>query len=93
VGRQFSLFTEDAVWVDAAHRVSAATGVEIQAIHMARHVNASLEEFRRKFGLGPGGASLVRPDGIVGWRSVDGEANADEALFKALRQTACLREP
>lgn len=92
VGRHFTLFTEDDAWVHAARGVSAATGVEVDAAHVGHDARVSLDEFRRKFGLGPGGASLVRPNGIVGWRSVDGESDAQRALIDAVRQTALLRQ-
>jgi hypothetical protein len=33
------------------------------------------------------GASLVRPDGVIAWRSTEGEGNAD-ALERALKVVA-----
>ncbi len=91
VGRNFTLFADGAAWIAAARRVAAATGVDVVAIHVGHDARVPLAEFRRKVGLGHAGASLVRPDGIVGWRSVDGEPDAEGALLAALHQTACLR--
>lgn len=91
VGRCFTLFAEGHEWVQAACSVSAATGVEVDVVRVSHDVRGSLDEFRRRFGVGPGGASLVRPDGIVCWRSVDGVADAQRALLDAVRQTALLR--
>lgn len=90
VGRRFTLFAEQDMWVEAARRVSAATGVEIAPVHVGRDVQVPAEAFRRAFGTASTGASLVRPDGIVGWRSVEGEADPQQALFAALQQAACL---
>ncbi|HTV25147.1 MAG TPA: hypothetical protein VMG12_40915, partial [Polyangiaceae bacterium] len=40
-----------------------------------------------RFGVEPSGASLVRPDGYVAWRSPRGATG--ESLSKALRDVAC----
>jgi len=40
--------------------------------------------FEEKYGLTPDGATLVRPDGFVAWRSVDGAGDAAAALRKIL---------
>lgn len=45
-------------------------------------------EFRTAFGIGPTGASLVRPDGYVAWRSAKISADPDRVLTTALRQVA-----
>ena len=37
---------------------------------MEAHV-IDAEGFGEAYGLSPGGASLVRPDGIIGWRSAE----------------------
>lgn len=47
-------------------------------------------DFRRAFGIGPEGASLVRPDGYIAWRSVARPNDPAEALTSALRETARL---
>jgi putative polyketide hydroxylase len=51
---------------------------------------ADPEDFRRKFrstfGIGATGASLVRPDGYIGWRSADLPADPGEAVYGALAQ-------
>ena len=89
VGRQFTLLSEDAGWIDAAARASAATGVPVDAVHVGQAVHADLAEFRRRFGIAAAGASLVRPDGIVGWRSVKGETDPAAALADAIRRITC----
>jgi len=71
---------EGATWSDAAARVSRRTGIAI-TFHTA---NCSAEDFERLYGVGERGASLVRPDGFVCWRRVDGVADPDEALSSAI---------
>jgi putative polyketide hydroxylase len=52
------------------------------------------EAFRRAFGIGPAGASLVRPDGYVAWRSIGLPTDPAAALAAALCQVACpVRQP
>jgi hypothetical protein len=51
------------------------------------------DAFFEAYGIGPGGAVLVRPDGFVGWRSIgpiDGDASAcTTALARALTTLTC----
>lgn len=44
--------------------------------------------FRAAFGVGPSGASLVRPDGYVAWRSLELPANPVAAITAAFTQVA-----
>jgi len=41
--------------------------------------------FWTKYGIGPSGATLVRPDGYVAWRAIDYTPDAAERLIAALR--------
>ena len=41
--------------------------------------------FAGSYGIGTGGASFVRPDGFVAWRSTAAPADARAALADALR--------
>ena len=44
------------------------------------------EPFSTAYGIGPSGASLVRPDGYVAWRATTHTADAADRLTAALRQ-------
>jgi hypothetical protein len=46
------------------------------------------DAFRTAFGIGPSGASLVRPDGYVAWRSAELPRDAAGALVDALSKVA-----
>jgi len=81
--RGFVLLTEDAAWAEAGARAAAALALPLD-VH---RIGAELVDdggFRRAYGLGDGGAVLVRPDGVIGWRQV-GPADAG-ALEQAWRQ-------
>jgi 2-polyprenyl-6-methoxyphenol hydroxylase-like FAD-dependent oxidoreductase len=48
------------------------------------------DQFARSYGLSPDGATLVRPDGFVGWRAVEMPADPQSALAQALRRLLAL---
>lgn len=90
VGKQFTLFAEASTWIEAAARVCAATGVPIVAVHIGKDADVNPDEVRLRFGITSAGATLVRPDGIIGWRSVGGVPDAHAALSDALHEIASL---
>ncbi|HXJ23243.1 MAG TPA: FAD-dependent monooxygenase [Polyangia bacterium] len=49
--------------------------------------------FLRAFGLQPGGASLIRPDGYIAWRAVEPAGDPVRELGAALARTASLAHP
>jgi hypothetical protein len=55
------------------------------------HENAEVfrNDFGAAFGLGPSGASLVRPDGYVAWRSLEFPIDPAAAIAAALTQAGC----
>ncbi|BCJ28892.1 FAD-dependent monooxygenase [Actinocatenispora sera] len=79
----FVLLTEDPDWAGAAEQVAAELAVPL-AVH---RIGAELTDdgtFRSDYGLSDCGAVLVRPDGVIGWRST---TIADrDALDAAWRQ-------
>jgi len=64
-GRDFVLITADAGWAAVA-RVLPMTVVYLDGQGLSAEIGA----FAKAFGVGAGGAVLVRPDGIVAWRSI-----------------------
>ncbi len=88
--RSWVLFAEDVQWERAAHQASEATGIAIEFVCFGRDVcPAKPADFAAAYGLGPGGASLIRPDGFVAWRSVELPADPGSLLSRALASTAC----
>ena len=47
-------------------------------------------EFSAAYGIGPSGASLVRPDGYVAWRASSHTPDAAAKLTAAMRQVLAL---
>lgn len=60
-------------------------GIGLHCIRIGVDLVAPNEQaFRTAFGLGPAGASPIRPDGYIAWRSDDGTADAVRTLTNAL---------
>lgn len=74
IGHGWDLFS-NGTWAPAASDISAETGLRLDH-HVAPPAT---------FGLTPGGASLVRPDGVVAWRS-PATYDPSGALWNALAQ-------
>ncbi|HET6503822.1 MAG TPA: FAD-dependent oxidoreductase [Amycolatopsis sp.] len=62
-GRGWVLLTADGSW-------RRATPTDIDLRVLGTDFAASREIFLARYGIRPGGATLVRPDGIVAWRTV-----------------------
>ncbi|GAB3153510.1 FAD-dependent monooxygenase [Microbispora hainanensis] len=87
-GRGFTLMAGPAgrSWVVAAGRVAADLGVDIAAHLMTDDlVAAGAAEWCRRHGVGAGGAVLIRPDGIVGWRRGEAVEHPQDDVRAALR--------
>jgi len=87
---RFALFTGiggDA-WADAAQEITERTGVEIAAwvIGPGRDVVDIYDDWARARETEEAGAVLVRPDGMVGWRSHALPEDPVEALSTAMEQ-------
>jgi 2-polyprenyl-6-methoxyphenol hydroxylase-like FAD-dependent oxidoreductase len=88
-GRGFVLLAAGAgqAWRDAAESVVASSGATASTLSVrsiGRHVVDVDGSFAAKHGLEDGGAVLVRPDGIVAWRSTSLSADPVAALGDAL---------
>ncbi|NOK07682.1 FAD-dependent monooxygenase [Corallococcus exercitus] len=87
--RTWVLLTEDARWESAVARVARASGLALECVRMGGDVRPlDAEAFRSAFGLKAGGASLIRPDGYVAWRSVDLPDSPFDALRESLAKCA-----
>lgn len=91
--RYWVLLTTDERWRAAAETASRVLGVKIDCVWIGRDVQVdSIDDFTTAFGITADGASLIRPDGYVGWRARDLPDNAAAALTEALGQIAALTE-
>ncbi|KRE31366.1 FAD-dependent monooxygenase [Agromyces sp. Soil535] len=82
-------------WNAAAADVQAALGVVIRAVRIG-HANGDYLDHRlswlRRRGVSADGAVLVRPDGVVAWRT-DGADDPEQSLRDAVSAVLSLRVP
>lgn len=88
--RGWVLLSEDARWGDHAARAGLVVGVALAFVHIgsAAAVPSSPESFRATYGIGPSGATLVRPDGYIAWRTVAAPEDPARTLADALARVA-----
>ena len=81
---------QGAAWADAVEAAASQVGVDV-ASHIVggdlvdRSGEFAAEPFETAYGIGPSGATLVRPDGYVAWRASDYTPDAADRLATALR--------
>jgi len=76
-------------WSAAAAIAAEKLGVALTIVRIGVDLQLrDLQVFSRAFGLSPGGASLIRPDGYVAWRSVELAHDPAGALTEALAQVS-----
>jgi 2-polyprenyl-6-methoxyphenol hydroxylase-like FAD-dependent oxidoreductase len=94
-GRGWVLLAEDERWGRAAAQAGAALGITVDRLRVGIDVvvPSGPGALRAAFGLGPGGASLVRPDGYVAWRSTGMPADPTRALNDALGRVSSAKIP
>ncbi|MGF7087316.1 2-polyprenyl-6-methoxyphenol hydroxylase-like FAD-dependent oxidoreductase [Kroppenstedtia sanguinis] len=90
-GHGWVLLTEDGRWSAVAIDASEKTGVQVECFRIGIDVVPSNSEmFHQAFGLRSTGASLIRPDGYVAWRTVDMPDDPSDELTHVLGYVSSL---
>ena len=89
MGRTFVLLagSEGQAWCDAAEVVATTLGVAIAPYRVGGEGSSLTDDegrFEELYGIGSAGASLIRPDGFIAWRSQADGSDAEEMLAAAL---------
>jgi 2-polyprenyl-6-methoxyphenol hydroxylase-like FAD-dependent oxidoreductase len=84
LGHGWVLLANGPGWPAAAREVSAETGVPLTCFEAGADFADPEALFAARSGLEPGGASLVRPDGIVAWRVAAGIEDPAGRLWDVL---------
>ena len=87
VGNDFVLMAgaEGEAWRQAGRAAAERSGMAITQVQVGRNGLADVDgRWHDSYGIDPGGAVLVRPDGYVGWRSVSAARHPSAALDGAL---------
>jgi 2-polyprenyl-6-methoxyphenol hydroxylase-like FAD-dependent oxidoreductase len=81
-------------WCAAAERAAARLGVPLRAYRIGTYGDLVMDEevFRRACGVGPDGAVLVRPDGILAWACAGPVDDPTAAVQAALRRVLCRQD-
>lgn len=89
------LLAEDEQWREVAAHTGESLGVELRFLGVGiDFAPPTPEAFRATFGVKQMGASLVRPDGYIAWRSEDLPSDPRGALLDALgRVSSATRAP
>jgi hypothetical protein len=77
-------------WVDAAHTLAAGFSqapLPLSAYCVGKDLEDTEGQFEHAYGISSSGASLVRPDGFVAWRSESGASDSAALLREALSQS------
>jgi 2-polyprenyl-6-methoxyphenol hydroxylase-like FAD-dependent oxidoreductase len=85
-GRDFVLLSgsNGEAWPATAGTAGDSLGVVVDAHRIGVDVRDADGKLETLYGTGPDGALLVRPDGMVAWRTTESAADADGALQAAL---------
>jgi len=101
--REWVLLTEDQRWCAAAATAGERLGFKLQTLRIGSDLTpvpvpaggatppdpeAFRKEVRMALGIGPAGASLIRPDGFVAWRSTDLPTDPAGAVAEALARVS-----
>jgi 2-polyprenyl-6-methoxyphenol hydroxylase-like FAD-dependent oxidoreductase len=72
-------------WPEAAHEAQAQIpGLQLQAYRIGREITDPGGGFTTAFGIAASGATLIRPDGFVAWRSPSTVADPAAVLIEVL---------
>lgn len=88
-GRHWVLLSENDSWRHAALHAGQELGVPVTFTHLG--LDAILTDpsaFTSAYGISTGGASLIRPDGYIAWRSVDETTDLTTTFTDALTGAA-----
>lgn len=99
-GRRFVLLSQDGAWRDAARELRRLgvplTAYQIGVAPQDRRHGADLidaeEAFAPRYGVEGTGAVMVRPDGVIAWRTTEAPQNCLQALRDVVA-AVCLRDP
>ncbi|KAF1015579.1 MAG: Aklavinone 12-hydroxylase RdmE [Stenotrophomonas maltophilia] len=89
--QRFTLVSAFAAWLQAVRAVAARLGLPLDVRALGEDIQVEdAAAFGAAFGMGPEGATLVRPDGVVAWRAPGAAEDAAAVMDAVLRTVACI---
>lgn len=91
VGRDFVLLCgpDGASWARAAAPLAAGAGLPLATYRIGAELRDPDGRSFDRFGVGPSGAVLLRPDGLIAWRAHEAAPDARTALEHVLARVLC----
>ncbi|MEU4744213.1 FAD-dependent monooxygenase [Actinosynnema sp. NPDC023658] len=91
LGRGFRLLTGHAAsgWEEAADAVAGRVGLDLACHRIGGRLHDVEGVFPVRYGVGRDGAVLVRPDGMVAWRTRDAVADPTAVLADVVDRVLC----
>jgi putative polyketide hydroxylase len=71
-------------WREGAGRVAEKLGIPLETHRPGEDFRDASSTFGELYGVGDEGATLVRPDGFVAWRTQRSPEDGEDALARAL---------
>jgi putative polyketide hydroxylase len=91
--RTWVLLAGDLRWAPAIAAATRKLGITVKFVRIGLDGRPAVPDtYRTALGLQPGGASLVRPDGYIAWRSIDWPADPADALTGALAEVSSVTD-
>ncbi|HKN96016.1 MAG TPA: FAD-dependent oxidoreductase [Pseudonocardiaceae bacterium] len=78
--------TGGGVWHEAARHAAATLGVAVKPVGLGGDLTDPTGTLAATYGIEHGGASLIRPDGVVAWRTDTEPADPAATLLAVLRR-------
>ena len=86
-GNQYVVLTENKEWINVLEDIKRTTNLDFDYNQAgSSDFDIELTEFREAFGIGRTGITVVRPDGVIAWRSADQTQSPKEDLLAILQQ-------
>jgi putative polyketide hydroxylase len=83
------LLTANEAWNEASLKVNDILKVELKGIKIGSDIKVQdTNAFRTLFGIGDSGATLIRPDGYIAWRSAEEVVNHEQLLLEIVKQAS-----
>ena len=83
--RGWVLLSEDGRWASATRHTAERLGADVTFVHLDTDVTpVAPQAFGTTYGIAADGATLVRPDGYIAWRTLGAPPDPAEALTTAL---------
>ena len=87
--KSWVLLSEDDEWAQPVAQTAARLGVAVQFVHIGTDVKTQEPHaFQGAYGLESDGATLVRPDGYIAWRTVSGPGDKAGTLADVLSRVS-----